>query len=61
MLIAQYHAYIGTPEMKRLPPAPTLPAFAKLGMGDLDVKKIIDFLKRSRAEIEAIETHLGAI
>lgn len=61
VLIAQYHAYIGTEEMKGLPPVPSLPAFAKLGMGDLDVKQIIEFLKRSRNEIQAIEAHLGAI
>ncbi len=61
VLIAQYHAFIGTPEMQKLPPIKTLPAFAKLGMADLDVQQIVDFLKRSRAEIQAIETHLGAI
>jgi HD-like signal output (HDOD) protein len=61
VLIAQYHAFIGTSEMKRLPPVPTLPAFAKLGMGDLDIVQIIEFLKRSRTEIQAIEAHLGAI
>ena len=61
VLIAQYHAYIGSDEMKGLPPVPTLPAFAKLGMGDLDVRQIIEFLKRSRNEIQAIEAHLGAI
>ena len=61
VLIAQYHALIGTEEMKKLPPVPTLPAFAKLGMGDLDVTKIIEFLNRSRAEINAIESHLNAI
>jgi HD-like signal output (HDOD) protein len=61
VLIAQYHALIGTAEMKRLPPVPSLPAFAKLGMGDLGIKQIIEFLKRSRTEIQAIETHLGAI
>ena len=61
VLIAQYHAMIGTPAMKKLPPVPTLPAFAKLGMGDLDVNQIIEFLRRSRTEIQAIEAHLGAI
>ncbi|MCP4878723.1 MAG: HDOD domain-containing protein [Gammaproteobacteria bacterium] len=61
VLIAQYHALIGTPEMEQLPPISTLPAFAKLGMGDLGVEQIMEFLKRSRAEIEAIEAHLGAI
>jgi HD-like signal output (HDOD) protein len=61
VLIAQYHALIGTPEIKHLPPVATLPAFAKLGMGDLGVEQILEFLKRSRTEIEAIEAHLGAI
>ena len=61
VLIAQYHAMIGTPEINNLPPVKSLPAFAKLGMGDLDIKKIIEFLSRSRAEIQAIESHLGAI
>ncbi|MDH3760870.1 MAG: HDOD domain-containing protein [Gammaproteobacteria bacterium] len=61
VLIAQYHAMIGTPAMKKLPPVPTLPAFAKLGMDNLDVEQIIEYLKSSRAEIQAIEAHLGAI
>lgn len=61
VLIAQYHAFIGTPEQRRLPPILTLPAFAKLGMGDFDVQQIIEFLKRSRNEIEAIEAHLAVI
>ncbi len=61
VLIAQYHAFIGKPEQRRLPPISTLPAFAKLGMGDIDVKQIVEFLKRSRNEIAAIEAHLAAI
>ncbi|MDH3220442.1 MAG: HDOD domain-containing protein [Gammaproteobacteria bacterium] len=61
VLIAQYHAMIGSSETTSLPPVPTLPAFAKLGMGDLDIKQIMAFLSRSRAEIQAIEAHLGAI
>ncbi|MCP4878724.1 MAG: HDOD domain-containing protein [Gammaproteobacteria bacterium] len=61
VLIAQYHAFIGTPEMKKLPPVPALPAFAKLGMGDLGIEQILEFLKRSRTEIEAIANHLGTI
>ncbi len=61
VLIAQYHAFIGTPEQAKLPPISTLPAFAKLGMGDIDVKQIVEFLKRSRNEIKAIEAHLAAI
>lgn len=47
--------------MMRLPPVSTLPAYSKLGMGDLGVEQILEFLKRSRTEIEAIEAHLDAI
>ena len=61
VLIAQYHALIGTPEMKQVPPVQSLPAFAKLGMGDLDIEQIVEFLDQSRAEIEAIEANLAAI
>ncbi len=61
VLIAQYHALIGTPEMKQLPPVQSLPAFAKLGMGALDMDQILEFLNQSRTEIEAIEAQLSAI
>ncbi len=61
VLIAQYHAYIGSAELQGLPPVPALPAFAKLGMDNLGVQQIIEFLKRSRNEIHAIEASLGAI
>jgi hypothetical protein len=30
-------------------------------MADLGVEQIVEFLKRSRTEIKAIEAHLGAI
>ncbi len=61
VMIAQYHSFIGTPHLQNLPPASSLPAFDKLGMGDIDVAKIVEFLQQSRAEIEAIESHLAAI
>ena len=61
VLIAQYHAMIGTPEMKQLPPVQSLPAFAKLGMDDLEIEQILAFLEQSRAEIEAIEANLAAM
>ena len=61
VLIAQYHALIGTEEVKHLPPVQSLPAFAKVGMGDLDIDKIVEFLNQSRAEIEAIEANLAAV
>ncbi len=61
VLIAQYHAMIGTPEQKNLPPIAALPAFAKLGMADLDIKQIIEFMKQSRDKIRTIEAHLASL
>lgn len=61
VLIAQYHAMIGTPQQKNLPPIAALPAFAKLGMGELAIEEIIEFLKKSRDKIKSIEAHLGSM
>ena len=61
VLIAQYHAMIGTPQQKSLPPIAALPAFAKLGMGDLAIEQIIEFMKKSRDKIKSIEAHLGSL
>ncbi len=61
VMIAQYHSYIGSDRLQNLPPASTLPAFDKLGMGDIEVSQIVEFLQQSRGEIEAIESHLAAI
>jgi len=61
VLIAQYHAMIGTPQQRSLPPIAALPAFAKLGMGNLAIEQIIEFIKKSRDKIKAIEAHLGSL
>lgn len=61
VLIAQYHAMIGTPQQKSLPPIAALPAFAKLGMGNLAIEQIIEFIKTSRDKIRSIEAHLGSL
>lgn len=61
VLIAQYHAMIGTPQQKNLPAISVLPAFAKLGMGKLAIEEIIEFLKKSRDKIKFIESHLGSL
>lgn len=45
---------------EKLPPVQSLPAFAKLGMGELGMEQIVEFLNQSRAEIEAIEANLAA-
>jgi HD-like signal output (HDOD) protein len=60
VLIAQYHAMIGTPKQRSLPPIVALPAFAKLGMGNLGIEQIIEFMKTSRDKIKSIEAHLGS-
>ncbi|TDJ27008.1 MAG: HDOD domain-containing protein [Gammaproteobacteria bacterium] len=59
VMIAQYHSFIGTPEMKNLPPISKLPALAKLGMDELGPKESIEFLKQSKQEIQAIEALLA--
>ncbi len=61
VLIAQYHAMIGTPRQRSLPPIAALPAFAKLGMGNLDIAQVIEFMKKSRDKIKSIEAHLGSL
>jgi len=61
VLIAQYHAMIGTQMQRSLPPIAALPAFAKLGMGDLAIEQIIEFMKQSRDKIRSIEAHLGSL
>ncbi len=61
VLIARYHAMIGTPEQAMLPPLTVLPAFAKLGMGDLAIDEIIEFLDKSREKIKLVEAHLGSL
>jgi HD-like signal output (HDOD) protein len=61
VLIAQYHSMIGTPRQRSLPPIAVLPAFAKLGMGDLDITQVMEFMKKSRDKIKSIEAHLGSL
>ena len=61
VLIAQYHAMIGTPKQRSLPPIAALPAFAKLGMGNLAIEQILEFMKTSRDKIKSIEAHLGSL
>jgi HD-like signal output (HDOD) protein len=61
VLIAQYHAMIGTPMQSSLPPIAALPAFAKLGMGNLAIEQILEFMKTSRDKIKSIEAHLGSL
>lgn len=59
ILIAQYHSFIGTAELKKLPPAFKLPAFAKLGLKMDEPAQIMAFVNESKAEVEDLEKMLG--
>ncbi len=61
VMIAQYHSFIGTPEMKNLPPISKLPAASKLGLDELGPQQSIQFIKDSKQEIEEIEALLNSI
>ncbi len=61
VMIAQYHSFIGTEDMKRLPPISKMPAYAKLGLSTDNPQEIMEFMKNSKAEINEIEKLLGSI
>jgi len=61
VMIAQYHSFIGTEEMKHLPPISKLPAFAKLGLSLEKPADIMAFVNASKTEVEIIENLLGTI
>ena len=61
VMIAQYHSFIGTPEMNNLPPISKLPAASKLGLDELGPQQSIQFIKESKQEIEEIEALLDSI
>jgi len=61
VMIAQYHSFIGTPEMSQLPPISRLPAFTKLGLEADNLPEIMAFVKASQAEAELIERALGSV
>lgn len=61
VMIAQYHSFIGTPEMRGLPPISKMPAFAKLGLKTDRLSEIIAFVKASQGEAQIIERSLGSV
>ncbi len=61
VMIAQYHSFIGTTEMARLPPIVKLPAFPKLGLSTENPSQIMAFMNESKAEIDVIEKLLGTV
>ncbi len=56
VLLAQYHALMGTPAIQDLPPITTLPAMGKFNMGP---QESIELIKQSQKEIREIESLLG--
>ncbi len=52
VMLAQYHAFIGTEEMKGLPLITTLPAMKKLGLNPVDS---IALIRNSKDKIKAME------
>ena len=61
VLIAQYHSYIGSEEIKGLPPVFKLPAFSKLGLEMDKPAQILEFVRQSKADVEVIEKLLGTV
>ncbi|MDH5353661.1 MAG: HDOD domain-containing protein [Gammaproteobacteria bacterium] len=61
ILIAQYHSFIGSDEMSKLPPVFKLPAFAKLGLKMEEPAHIMEFVNESKAEVGIIEKLLGTV
>ena len=52
VMIAQYHSFIGTDNMQKLPPITTMPALKKL---NLNAKESIELVKNSRDKIHQLE------
>lgn len=61
VMIAQYHSYIGTSDMHRLPPISKMPAYAKLGLTTDNPEKIMAFMKESKTQVDIIERLLGTV
>jgi len=54
VLIARYHALIGTPEFQSCPPLSELPAFRKLPLGKLTPEKSLEMLAEAQNELEEL-------
>lgn len=58
VLLAQLHAFIGTPHQKNLPPIDQIPAFGKLALGQLTPRHSIGVLEHASRDIEEVESIL---
>ncbi len=55
VIVAQLHAYVGTPRMAELPRMDLVPAFHKMALGRLTPEHSISVLDKAKQEIRAIE------
>ncbi len=60
VMLAQMHAMIGTPEMRRLPPMNQVPAFAKLAGGELSPRASLNLLELAAAEVREVHALISA-
>ncbi len=58
LLIAQLHAYLGTPEMSQLPRIDEVPAFTKLALGTLSPRMSLVILDEAKQEIDQMRRML---
>jgi HD-like signal output (HDOD) protein len=59
LIVAQLHAYLGTPRMAELPRIDEVPAFRKLALGTLSPRMSLVLLDEAEQEIEEVRLMLG--
>ncbi len=59
LIVAQLHAYLGTPNMQGLPRIDQVPAFEKLALGTLSPRMSLLLLDEARQEVEQVRQMLA--
>lgn len=59
VVVAQLHAFVGTPAMARLPRLDLVPAFHKLALGKLTPRHSIGILENAREQIRELRDLLA--
>jgi HD-like signal output (HDOD) protein len=60
VLLAQFHAHVGTPRMKTLPQPKTLPMFGKLPRGELSPQLSLEVLEEAKEDVSEVHRTLLA-
>lgn len=60
LLVAQWHALIGTPRHRRIPPIEEIPAFRRLGMHDASPELGLRIVEAGRGAVERAQSALSA-